>query len=394
MVDYGGHIQDRGSSFRITIQVGGKRHSFSLSKKQYTYRTARKWATEKHLALEKENTARSLTRAGAIHISEMIPLFRDQHVSSLAPKSQGPYEALFNGLQEYFVEGSGDPKITDIGSREVKQYLHWRRSHRQGRGEGNVSDRTLNKERANLSKMFSFAMEMEYITHNPVAIVKKYEDQTIEPVFITDAQYEALLAAAEHNPMLYTYLVVLGETGVRCESEALWLRWEDVRFNPSEGRPHIEVVSGRHLDRKGNRHRTKTKMSRFVPLSDRLAAVLRKHFMEFRGAQYSGNTSPWVFHHRSKHKRAKAGDRLGSLRRGFQTACRKAELPDDFTMHDLRHRRCTLWLIEEIPIYSVKKAMGHATLRTTEGYTHFTVEHLEHFWGKPEETPLKKAKEE
>ena len=30
--------------------------------------------------------------------------------------------------------------------------------------------------------------------------------------------------------MLHTYVLTLGETGVRCDSEALWLRWEDIDF--------------------------------------------------------------------------------------------------------------------------------------------------------------------
>lgn len=47
--------------------------------------------------------------------------------------------------------------------------------------------------------------------------------------------------------MLSMYVLTLGETGVRCDSECLWLRWEDLDFD----RGFIHVVSGR------DGHRTK-----------------------------------------------------------------------------------------------------------------------------------------
>ena len=49
-----------------------------------------------------------------------------------------------------------------------------------------------------------------------------------EPIILDVDEYEKLLAACTGRPMLALYVLVLGETGVRCNSEALWLRWEDV----------------------------------------------------------------------------------------------------------------------------------------------------------------------
>lgn len=48
-------------------------------------------------------------------------------------------------------------------------------------------------------------------------------------------------------------------------------------------------------------------------------------------------------------------------------------------MHDLRHRPCTTWLDDGIPLYFVKEAMGHSTVEVTEMYAHLTKEHLAHF---------------
>jgi hypothetical protein len=72
--------------------------------------------------------------------------------------------------------------------------------------------------------------------------------------------------------MLKLFALVLNETGMRCESEALWHRWEEeVSFDATK----ITVVSGR------DGHRTKSGKGRVVPMTPRLAAAMREHFARF-----------------------------------------------------------------------------------------------------------------
>lgn len=124
---------------------------------------------------------------------------------------------------------------------------------------------------------------------------------------------------------------MLAETGVRCESEARWLRWEDVDLD--DGFP--EVVSGR------DGHRVKTGRSRPVPMTPRLVAAFREHFARFR---FGG--SPWVFHHVTTKRHHQRGERIGTMRVALYAAAKRAKLPADFRPHDLRHRRVTTWLAE------------------------------------------------
>jgi len=111
-------------------------------------------------------------------------------------------------------------------------------------------------------------------------------------------------------------------------------------------------------------------------MTPRLRRALREHFARFRLATYDGKRSPWVFHHPYRRRRAKAGDRIGSLRRSFTAACKRAEIPKEFHAHDLRHRRVTTWLADGKSAVLVKEAVGHADLKTTMGYTHLAKEHL------------------
>jgi len=164
--------------------------------------------------------------------------------------------------------------------------------------------------------------------------------------------------------MLRLYVLVLGETGGRCESEALWLTWEDIDLEGG----FVRVVTGR------NGHRTKAGKGRWVPMTPRLATAMREHFMRYRFSAYDGK--PWVLHHDRTALRYKAGDRIKSLYDGYRRAAERAKLPDRLTQHNLRQRRVTEWFAEGKSPVLVKEAMGHSDIRTTMGYTHLAKEHL------------------
>ena len=160
--------------------------------------------------------------------------------------------------------------------------------------------------------------------------------------------------------------MVLGEAGLRCDSEAQWLRWEDVDLE--DGFLTVESV------RKGRR--TKSGKIRHVPLTDRLRDALREHFARYRFTRYAQGPSPWLFHHLRTRRNAEADDRLTGLRRAFAGAIKRAELPLDVRQHDLRHRRVTTWLAEGKSPHLVQKAMGHSDIKVTLGYSHLVKEDL------------------
>ena len=116
--------------------------------------------------------------------------------------------------------------------------------------------------------------------------------------------------------------------------------------------------------------------SRVVPMTMRLRATAMAHVERFSQATFGGKRSPWVFHHLLTQRGAVAGERLKSLCRSFRRAAERAGLPADLNQHDLRHRRVTTWLAQGKSPVLVQKAMGHADLATTMGYTHLLGEDL------------------
>ncbi|MBM4182899.1 MAG: site-specific integrase [Gemmatimonadetes bacterium] len=371
-----GTIRRRGSGWNVIIRHNGKRHEFGPRGVEFlgtakTRKEVEEWTFRKHAELveDAENAAKreALGTPEAKTFSELLDRFRSEVVPTLAEGTQAAYEDTFKPAREFFFDQLGDPLLEDIRSRHISDFLSWRRVNRRD-GEAPLSNRTLEKDRAVLHRIFDQADEWEWREGNPVSRVKRPKYDKHNWVIIDSDQYEKLLAeCSAYGPMLGLYALVLGEAGLRAYTEALWLRWEDVDLE--EGFLHIR--SGR------DRHRTKSGESRWVPMTRRLVAAVREHMASYRLRAYRGERSPWVFHHvGDKEGVYRAGDRIRDLRSSFDAAVDRAKLPDGFRRHDLRHRRVTVWIADGKSPALVQEAMGHSDLRTTMGYTHLSKKHL------------------
>jgi len=310
-------------------------------------------------------------------MSTLLDRFEAERLPLKAPNTQTTYRASLAGFRAYFVGEQGDPLVHEVESDSVADFLTWRRGHRRHgrvteeqatkRALPPVTNRTLAKERTTLHRVFAFAGELKLREDNPVARTEQPESDPRQPVILTDAQFEKLLREmGAVSPMHELYTLLLNETGGRCEFEALWLRWEDIDLE----RGFLVIVSGR------DGHRTKGGKTRKVPITSRLRQALVAHQLRFKGAGYGGQTSPWVFHHLTTRRHGVAGERIVSLYGAFKGAAKRAGLSPDLHQHDLRHRRVTTFLQAGKNVVTVQKAMGHADLRTTMGYSHLVDEDL------------------
>ncbi|HEY6116842.1 MAG TPA: tyrosine-type recombinase/integrase [Candidatus Dormibacteraeota bacterium] len=370
-----GTIERRGGSHRVILYAGGRRYTFTLPTADR--REAVAFARRKHGELAQQVGAERRSILGPVRFSDLASRFEMDLLPTKAPGTQRTYRYSLAAFRAFFVGVLGDPQIEKLHEGHVREFLTWRRTYRPAgnpekpggnRRTAPAANRTIEKERAVLHTLFALAVELNVRLTNPVAKVAGPDVDTRDPVLLTDPQYEQLLEACDRveRPMLWLYALTLGETGARCESEVLWLRWEDVDFEDG----FLQILSGR------DGHRTKGGKGRFVPMTSRLRTAMREHALRFRGAQYDGRPSPWVFHHELSRRHAKAGARVQTFRGGFDAAAARAGLPAELHQHDLRHRRVTSWLAEGKSAVLVKEAVGHADLRTTMGYTHLAKEHL------------------
>jgi site-specific recombinase XerD len=364
---YPGSIVRRGKTFRVMFHFPGKhREEFTL--RTTDRREVVEFAKVKYAELDRVWGKRRHAPGGPQKLSQLFDRYDAEVIPLKAPNTQRTYRQSLKIFRRFFLEVEADRYLYEMQPEDVQRFMAWRLQGGTGR---RPSLRTAEKERTVLHGTFAFAVRLRMMGENPTLGVERPKPDTRQPVILTDAQYDTLLRCCEGRPMLALYVLTLGETGGRCESEILRLRWEDLDMDDG----FIQVVSGR------DGHRTKGGKSRWVPITPRLANALRTHALRYRGALYLAPNgteapSPWVFHHLTTRRRALAGERLGCLRAAFLNAAERAALPSGLHQHDLRHRRVTTWLAEGRDVVLVKEAVGHADLRTTMGYTHLAKEHL------------------
>jgi integrase len=182
-------------------------------------------------------------------------------------------------LYTIVVQGD-DPTVDAVRPAHVQAFLFWRRTHSPdgSRRRKPLAPRSL----ANARRYSAFDGHLEVTESNPVAGVPRTKGDVREPVTLSQEEYERLIAACEDRPMVRFYVLALGESGVRCNSEALWLPWADVDLK--RGLLRVESV---RRDR-----RTKSGKRRVVPMTLRLRAAARAHVARFGQATYEGKRSP------------------------------------------------------------------------------------------------------
>ncbi len=359
-----GSYKKRGNSIRVTLTFEGERHRFTVPTTDVSI--AKSIGSRKYAELVAGRERALAGKRGDVRISELLAEFERVDLPLLASGTQKSYRDSLKPIRLFFVDALGDIELRRVGSRHVNEFLAWRQTNRLN-GSHELHKRTLQKDRAVLHRLFGVAVDNEDMDRNPVQKsnrVKRVDKH--DPVIITDDQYDRLLDECKVDPMLHLYVMILGETGMRCESEALHLRWSDVAFDDSR----ITIRSGR------DGHRTKSGNSRSVPITSRLMMALRAHFAQYRLGAYDGVRPDYVIHHEETRRQHLAGKRIRSLRNSFKRAAARAGLSSEFRQHDLRHRRVTSWLGEGRPPVAVQMAMGHSDLRTTMGYYKYLPEHI------------------
>jgi site-specific recombinase XerD len=364
---YPGSIEVHRERLRVRLCVGGRRYRFTL--RTTDRREAEQYARDKYAELERLHQRQFQGYPGPVRVSELITRFEDEEMPTKAPGCRRSYAASVKPIRLFFIGELGDPTLDQVRAGDIEGFLTWRRAHRVMTNDmdvveaiaGRVQERTVAKDRAVLHAMFAMAERREYRDGNPVARTKAPRYDPRQPVILSAVEYERLLGQCK-DPILRLYVLLLGETGARDESEALWLRWEDVDLDAG----FVRIVSGR------NGHRTKSGRDRWTPMTPALTAAMREHFAAHR---LSGR-SEWVFHHERSRRQHLEGQRIRSLRTAVRAAATRARVPANWHMHDLRHRRVTTWLAEGKDVVKVKEAVGHSDLKTTMGYTHLAREHL------------------
>lgn len=221
--------------------------------------------------------------------------------------------------------------------------------------------RTLHNHASGLRAFYRYWMRLGKIDRNPFKDVPLPKLEKALPKFLTEAQMLTLLTGPEKllaNETIPPFLAVrdrlvlevLYGGGLRV-SEAVALNYGSVDFDTGSAR-----VLG------------KGRKERICPLGSAAMTVL-KRFRDHH-ARDAGPAAPVLVTER--HGRMTVTE----IQRLVKKYLALADLPMDITPHKLRHSYATHLLNAGADLRSVQELLGHASLTTTQIYTHTSVARL------------------
>ena len=215
-----------------------------------------------------------------------------------------------------------------------------------------------------LSRSLKVAVQREFLTRNPVALVDAPRRSDVEADVLTHDQGQALIDTARDKRNAARWTVALS-LGLR-QGEALGLRWPDVDMESGllTVRKSLTRVTGRGLVLGP----TKGKRSRIIKIPAPLFADLKAH-RTAQNAERLAAGSAWVD---DGYVFAGTDGRPIDPKADW-TAWRdlvKAAGLEHVKLHSARHTAATMLLARGVPIEVVAEILGHTDLRITRGYQH------------------------
>lgn len=221
---------------------------------------------------------------------------------------------------------------------------------------------TVSRRLSALKTFYRFALTRHYVESDPVYSIKGPKKEKPLPQFVKESEMDELLDRQAwgddyNNVRARTIIILFYETGMRL-SELVNLDDKDVNFVTSE----IKITG------KGNKQR-------IVPFGDELKNTLLE-FRRLRDASVEVKTPALVVS--DKGTRMSPSKVQDIVRSNLSRVCSlKKKSP-----HVLRHSFATAMLNHHVGIENLKKLLGHASISTTEIYTHTTFEQLKRVYNE------------
>ena len=254
----------------------------------------------------------------------------------------------------------GDRPLKDITASDAEDFLETLRQparfHPKHKADRVRQPSTLNRWRALLVRMFSWAVEKDYLERSPFnkpgirkSLVGRSQENDPRSRRLVGDEATRLVNAA--NPMLKLFIKIAIHTGMR-RGEMLALTWADLEARP--GWIHLKAQN------------TKAKKERYIPIHPTVQAVL-----DFLRMDANGKKKPL--------HAAVFSNEVGEPIKGFATAWKnarkKADLVD-FRWHDLRREFGSRLLEAGGHLIQAQELLGHSDPKMTRRYLNLGDESL------------------
>lgn len=321
-----GNLYRRGKTWWGRIQSNRKelRRSLRTTSKLEALKRLAKWKADLNHAREYGHARLTWREAVGRYCEEVMP-------GAIKPSTAKRYLVSFRQTMQH-LEGR---YVDAIARKDIAALVGARKRLR-------VSNATINRDLTAVSRVIASAIGWGVCEHNPAL---EYDRTLVRerraPIDIpTPAEIRAAVAKKSSFSKIIQFAA---QTGMR-QGEIIGLTWRQVELN----RGAITLA------------RTKTDLARAVPLQGPLLEEARG---TLTGTPRHA-TSPLVFWHGD-------GEPYRNFSANFREWRSREEIGVRFRFHDLRHYFAVMYLRGGGYIYDLQGILGHASIKTTEGYLRY-----------------------
>ncbi|MEA1786094.1 tyrosine-type recombinase/integrase [Arenibacter sp. GZD96] len=263
----------------------------------------------------------------------------------------------------YHIEQKGHDRLHTVTATNIKDYYSYLKERPNQTTNGALSKAALNQHQQALRKFNEYLKK-----HNagplPVHLRAEAKKEEGDRSVLTQEEVKKLFAASEHSYVMphvcmrdKAMLVALYSCGLRA-NEAVSLDRKDILFDR-------ELV----FVRKGKNYK-----ERYVPVNYRNLKILEDYLYDARPIFHRANqTEAFFIGQQGKRLGPQSfGNRLDVLVRITGDSGLQEKRP---TPHTLRHSIATHLLEQGAPMEGIQQFLGHASLGTTQIYTHLVENH-------------------
>jgi len=288
-------------------------------------------------------------------VNELLDAYFD-HLRVERGLARNTLEAYGGDLAEFiqWVAGTLGRPLRDVRAEDLRFYVLEKR-------QGGMSARSVRRKASSLRGLFRFLQKEGYMDEDPTELLEVPRLGTPLPKNLTLGEVERLLAQPDPTEPLglrnQAMLELLYATGLRV-SELLALRLRDLNLEVG-----YVVAYG------------KGKKERLVPVGEVALEKLKEYLSAVRPALAKSAKARHVFLNRSGRGLSRQGFWKLLHRYALQAGIRSSVTP-----HVLRHSFATHLLERGADLRSVQLMLGHASITTTQIYTHLNREKLKQIY--------------
>lgn len=271
---------------------------------------------------------------------------------NLSPRTRAAYRYDLGRFDEWLagIRGGKAARVGDVSATDIKEYLNHLKNDRM------LKATSLSRQIASIRVFFDFCVEQGMIEGSPATAIHNPKLPRKLPVFMIESELRKLFAtpdrATSEGARDYAMMVTMAFCGVRLQ-ELVGLDERDIDFE----RNTIRVLG-------------KGAKERLIPINPVVQAALRG-WLEARRAPF-GEKAVFL-NQRGQRITGRSVERI--LDKHVQAAgLNRPEL----SPHKLRHTFATLLHIRDVDLVEIQRLMGHATITSTQIYTHTNTEKLRH----------------